>query len=621
MSPVDPPTSEPREARRWGRFRGLKVQIVLWTVLPLTLVLIGVAFTGVYSHEQTMRVLVEERDRALAAAKAGQIGDLLRERVMALQMMAAQPVWQGEDQAAQRAALEAAGDLVGLLAGGVVLVNEAGELLAAGGEGRPAWAGEDRRLVDLAAAMMSRQDVVVSAAYHSPSDVSGVGVWWVLLGVPVTREGEPSAVSAHPRASGLVGPISLSSLELDELLGQVAVGEHGVVSLVDGAGQVLAQSPNSSTHPAPGERVSLAYAPVDLYGLDWRVVVEQPWHEVVGPVLRYSQFVPLVAALAAVVSLLTLYYGVRSIAQPLRALGQRAERVAWGDFSGVGAPVGGVQEIDDLRRTLDQMARRVQSYQLGMHDYIAAITQGQEEERRRLARELHDDTAQALIALGQRVEMAQKALPAGPDSQATAERLATARAMIAETLEGVRRFSRDLRPTYLDDLGLVPALEMLVRVGSFGAWEPLEVPETGEPPPRPQVELAVVGEVRRLSPDMELAAYRIVQEAVNNVIQHAQAAHAWIEVSFEAERLTLAVRDDGQGFDVPRLPDSLTRSGHFGLMGIQERANLFGGQVTIQSHVSPPGADSRLSRDSLGTMLQVRLPYTPPRPETGDLDE
>ena len=120
---------------------------------------------------------------------------------------------------------------------------------------------------------------------------------------------------------------------------------------------------------------------------------------------------------------------------------------------------------------------------------------------------------------------------------------------------------------------------------------------------------------------MELSAYRIVQEAINTVIQHAQAAHAWIEVSFEAERLTLTVRDDGQGFDVPRLPDSLARSGHFGLMGIQERANLFGGQVTIQSQVSPPGADSRSSRDSHGTMLQVRLPYTPPRPETADLDE
>ncbi len=355
-------------------------------------------------------------------------------------------------------------------------------------------------LSTLAAAVMARQSPVASSVLET----SG-GDWVLLLGVPVHSAAGGTGIG--PTTAVLVGPVLLSSLGLDEVLSRVhaPVGGHGVVSLValaDGqaSGQVLAQSPSAllrglapveTNSPSPGDpmgvaldkvapllregtgatlydapdgqRMSLAYAPLDLEGLDWWVIVEQPWHELVGPVLRYSQFVPLVAALAVVVSLLTLYYGIRSIVQPLRALGQRAERVAWGDFdgAGIGTPVGGVREIEDLRCTLDQMARRVQSYQIGMHDYIAAITQGQEEERKRLARELHDDTVQALIALGQRVEMAQKALPGDPDH--AAERLVTARGMIAESLEGVRRFSRDLRPPYLDDLGLVPALEMLAR--------------------------------------------------------------------------------------------------------------------------------------------------------------
>jgi len=390
---------------------------------------------------------------------------------------------------------------------------------------------------------------------------------------------------------------------------------------------LLREGTGATLYDAPdGQRMSLAYAPLDLEGLDWWVIVEQPWHELVGPVLRYSQFVPLVAALAVVVSLLTLYYGIRSIVQPLRALGQRAERVAWGDFdgAGIGTSVGGVREIEDLRYTLDQMAKRVQNYQIGMHDYIAAITQGQEEERKRLARELHDDTVQALIALGQRVEMAQKALPGDPEH--AAERLATARGMIAESLEGVRRFSRDLRPPYLDDLGLVPALEMLtrseVRDGAGPAEAsgtrpaeasgtrpaeasgtgPAEASGTGEAGSGqrqgPVIELATAGQVRRLPHDMELAAYRIVQEALNNVIRHAQATHAWVEARFEADHLVLIVRDDGQGFQVPRLPDELARRGHFGLMGIQERALLYGGQVSVRSS---PGE---------GTTLQVRLPYT-----------
>src|SRR5690606_39178280 len=108
---------------------------------------------------------------------------------------------------------------------------------------------------------------------------------------------------------------------------------------------------------------------------------------------------------------------------------------------------------EELRQTLEQMACRIQSYQSGMHDYIAAITQGQEEERHRLARELHDDTTQALIALGHRAEMVEKALPAGADR--AAERLDTVRAMIADMLKSVRRFGRDLRPIYLEDLGFL----------------------------------------------------------------------------------------------------------------------------------------------------------------------
>jgi signal transduction histidine kinase len=328
--------------------------------------------------------------------------------------------------------------------------------------------------------------------------------------------------------------------------------------------------------------MTLAYAPLDWAGLRWQVIVEQPWHEVVGPVLRYSQFMPLVAALAAIVSVLTLYYGVRSLVRPLQALGKEAEQVAWGDFEATSVPVGGVQEIEDLRRTLEHMARRIQSYQRGMHDYIGAITRSQEEERKRLARELHDDTAQALIALGQQVEMAQKLLASDPVR--AGERLAEIRVLLGETLEGVRRFSRALRPIYLEDLGFIPALEMLTR------------PHPSQPASL-ETHFTVSGTVQRLPSDLELAAYRIVQEALSNVMQHAQATQAWVEVRFEAEQVVLSVRDDGRGFAAPDLPDALARQGHFGLMGIQERALLYGGQLTLHS---APG---------VGTQVTVRLPY------------
>lgn len=571
------------------RLRGLRVQIVLWTVLPLTLVLIGVAFTGVYSHEQAMRDLVQERDKALAAVSASQVRELLQDRLLALSTLAVEPPFHHSQREEQRVLLDEVGNMSGLFAGDVALLDEGGSPLTTGLDS-PDWLQNSDLIKDLAHDVVISQDVAVSP-------VSAGGLF--LVGVPVRDE----TGQTHGLLAGLV---ALSDLGLESLLSQVRVGEHGIVYLVDADGRILSRSRSAEARDdltghtgldtalqadsagvtlcyAPdGDQMTLAYAPVGVAG--WRVLIEQPWHEVIGPVLRYSQFMPLVAALAVVVSVLTLYYGVRAIARPLQALGQQAERVAWGDFEATGAPVGGVEEIEDLRRTLDQMARRIQGYQRGMHNYIAAITQGQEEERKRLARELHDDTAQALIALNQQVEMAQKVLDTDPER--AAELLAKVRGMLAEILESVRRFSRDLRPIYLEDLGFLPALEMLAK--EAGQGQDLSV------------QLTVTGPARRLPPELELAAYRTVQEALNNVVQHAQASQAWVKVGFEAEQLVLSVQDNGQGFEPPDLPDALARRGHFGLMGIQERALLYGGQMSIRS---APGD---------GAEITVQIPYTVP---------
>jgi signal transduction histidine kinase len=447
----------------------------------------------------------------------------------------------------------------------------------------------------LADAVMRRQGIAVSVLASEQGTSSGV-----LLGVPVHNvDGALGNV--------LAGLVSFASAEFEALLQEAVVGETGIVYLVDHTGQVLTSSisgqPGQESSleghtgievclqdseagatfcQAPdGEQMTLAYAPVAFADAGWRVIIRQPWAEVIGPVLRYSQLMPLVAALAAIVSLLTLYYGVRAIAQPLQALGRRAERVAWGDFDATGAPVGGVEEIEDLRRTLDMMAKRIRTYQNVMRSYIGAMTRGQEEERKRLARELHDDTTQALIALGQQLERTQKLLP--EHSSRAAERLNELRTDLVHIVDDVRRFSRNLRPTYLEDLGFIPALEMLTRKADQEG--PLSV------------HFAVAGQVRRLPPDLELACYRIVQEALNNVAQHAKAAHVWLEVHFEADQLVLSIRDDGKGFETPDLPDSLAEQGHFGLVGVRERAFLYGGHLAIRSALGQ------------GTLVTVQLPY------------
>ena len=209
--------------------------------------------------------------------------------------------------------------------------------------------------------------------------------------------------------------------------------------------------------------------------------------------------------------------------------------------------------------------------------YLSAVTSGQEEERRRLARDLHDDTIQSLIALNQQIQLAQMAAP----DEATTTRLTTMQQMAEHIVGDLRRLTRDLRPIYLEDLGLVPALEMLAR----DMGRVMELPVLFEK----------TGRQRRLETDVELALYRIAQEALSNVARHAQAMRVDVNLHFDANEVNLQVRDNGQGFVVPESPAEMAPTGHFGLLGVQERAEAIGARLQIESE---PG---------LGTSLRVSL--------------
>jgi signal transduction histidine kinase len=163
--------------------------------------------------------------------------------------------------------------------------------------------------------------------------------------------------------------------------------------------------------------------------------------------------------------------------------------------------------------------------------------------------------------------MAHKALASDPDRAGL--RLDELTALIDDELMSLRRLIGDLRPIYLEDLGFVPALEMLAQqmTERHGL----------------AVRLEVRGEAVRLTPDLELAAFRIVQAALNNVAAHAGAHNATVTVDFANAGVTLIVQDDGRGFDPPEQPAELTRDGHFGLMGMRERALLYGGHLAIAS--------------------------------------
>ncbi len=225
-----------------------------------------------------------------------------------------------------------------------------------------------------------------------------------------------------------------------------------------------------------------------------------------------------------------------------------------------------VEAIDFLATVGNQLAVRVENAllaeqeQVMLSTYVKLVTEAQEEERRRLARDLHDGPAQHLAMLVRSLE---------GSSRAGQRELSGLHESAAGVLSELRRMARDQRPTLLDDLGLVPALEWLLA-------------ETNHPPDL-TTNLVVRGLANRLDPATEVSLYRIAQEALRNAERHANASAVDVVIGFDDKIVSLAIADNGHGFTAPRSPGEYVRAGRLGLMGMHERAQLVGALLTIES--------------------------------------
>ena len=199
--------------------------------------------------------------------------------------------------------------------------------------------------------------------------------------------------------------------------------------------------------------------------------------------------------------------------------------------------------------------------------YVRHITGAQEDERKRIARELHDDTAQALLLLSRQLDAL--AAPETGLPRAVVATLQDLRGLTRDTLHGVRRFSQDLRSPVLNDLGLLPALEGLMT----------GLPEEDAM----EATLEVLGDQRRLPSEIELTLFRITQEALRNIRKHSEASRAKVAVEFTEKGVRITISDDGKGFELPEGLANLAHTGKMGLIGMQERAQLLGGTLTLQS--------------------------------------
>ncbi len=227
-------------------------------------------------------------------------------------------------------------------------------------------------------------------------------------------------------------------------------------------------------------------------------------------------------------------------------------------------------------QALEQVQRDLEEREALRRELLRRIVKAQEEERTRIARELHDETAQFLTALSLELATLKKSLPRHSERMRRIDHL---QELCQRMSQGLQRLVHDLRPAQLDDLGLVAALQYLAEESK--QWE-LEV------------SLAVEGGQQRLDPVVETVLFRIAQEALTNVARHAGCPQAAVSLRFAPEQVLLSIQDWGIGFTMPSKSQSLGRG--LGLAGMRERAESIGGQFQI---TSTPGE---------GTLVQVSLP-------------
>lgn len=218
--------------------------------------------------------------------------------------------------------------------------------------------------------------------------------------------------------------------------------------------------------------------------------------------------------------------------------------------------------------------------------YVNQVTRAQEDERQRLSRELHDGVLQNLLALGLELEKVIRAQDRGGRIQEG--HLQGIRDEVQRLAKEMRAMSHALRPSVLDELGLVAAVQTMLR----GLEEMRGI----------RTEMQVLGAESRLGAETELASFRIVQEALSNVKRHSEASSVHVRIEFGPRSLKAVVSDDGKGFQAPKRLSDLASDRRLGLTGMEERAKMLGGQVSVESSLGT------------GTRVTVEIPYASPDP-------
>ena len=270
------------------------------------------------------------------------------------------------------------------------------------------------------------------------------------------------------------------------------------------------------------------------------------------------------------------WWAARVFTRPIRQLVDKARAVKAGDL-GARAPVSRLDEIGELARAFNEMLAEIQQRQALEHQLLRKLISAEDEERKRLARELHDHTGQALAALIAGLST----LNSGP---ARPEQLSDLLGLATQALSEVHNLSRTLRPVALDELGLVPALQKLCETCSQRLGLHVTCATTG------------LNGHRQLPQPLEIALYRISQEAITNAARHGKCRSVALLLHRHPNSVLAVIEDDGEGFNAHGWRSRCLQGDHSGLLNIEQRAKLLGGSLRIES------------RCRGGTSLYVEIP-------------
>ncbi|MEW5959477.1 MAG: cache domain-containing protein, partial [Chloroflexota bacterium] len=450
----------------------LRSQAILLIIILLSLMFfltIGVTFLA---YQRVSQSLAESRDRDLASVSAERLSESMLDFARGLKILADQEQMQSGEPTLQEQTLQRGRDLIAEFTnndGGVIILNPQG-FVSVTRPFRPDLIGQD---FSQETYFQNARAVPTSSFFFSDiTRESTTGEDMIIIAVPI--------VNTRDEFIGVIaGRFYLNFQRLGQEIQKLRIGEEGLAYLVDRNGRLI-------YHPISkligtdfsqleavqrlqkGDRVGAittqkqpgtveGYAIVDVTG--WGLVIVEPWSQAIQPAQEALIPVVVVLIIGLITVAIIVSLGVQRVTDPIQNLVTQTRQVTAGDYDAKVA-LSRIKEIRELGMAFNEMVEQIRKYRAGVRQYVADITRTQEEERKRIARELHDDTVQSLIAINQRLELLKETLDQPHEVR---PRLAEVKTMVTGAIASVRQFSRDLRPLTLEDLGLTTAMKYLVN--------------------------------------------------------------------------------------------------------------------------------------------------------------